>query len=157
MNSSDSLTDLDLLPLVMWITGIGASVWTQDGVYTSNWGVTLAMTGLTASTVVNAMVTGLIVFKIFKVAKDNTTSEEKSLDVTGGSKLRSAIFIIIESGMTLFAIQLARILLATLEPQTNATNDAYVLIAIIHPMLNVIISSVIVTVYFTDNVDLARA
>jgi hypothetical protein len=142
----------------MWMTGIGASVWTQDGVYTSNWGVTLAMTGLTASMVVNAMVTGLIVFKIFKVfhvAKDNTTSEEKSLGVTGGRKLRSAIFIIIESGMTLFAIQLARIVLATLEPSTNAENDAYALIAVIHQMLNVIISSVIV--YFTDNVDFARA
>ena len=66
----------------MWISVGFASVLTQDEVYTYNWGLTLVTTGLAASMVVNAMVTGLIVFKIFKVfrvAKDNTTLEEKSL------------------------------------------------------------------------------
>ena len=104
---------------------------------------------------VNALVTGLIVFRIFKVfreVKHVTTSDEKSLGVTGGGKLRSIIFIIIESGMALFAIQLARLVVAATGETTNAEADIYQLIVGIHEMLNVVISSVVVTLYSTDNV-----
>jgi hypothetical protein len=63
-----------------------------------------------ASIAVNALVTGLIVFKIVKVfleVKDTTTSVERTLGLgsTGGTKFRHVIFIIIESAMALFAIQ----------------------------------------------------
>ena len=110
---------------------------------------------------VNALVTGLIVFrisKVFREVKSVTTPDEKSLGVTGGGKLRSVIFVIIESGMTLFAIQLARLVFSILGVQTGAESNlnALVLITSIHGMLNVITSSVIVTLYFTDNVDLVR-
>jgi hypothetical protein len=104
---------------------------------------------------VNALVTGLIVFRIFKVfreVKGVTTSNEKSLGITGGRKLRSIIFIIIESGMTLFAIQLVRLVITATGPKTNAEQDIYNLIIGMHEMLNVVISSVIVTLYSTDNV-----
>ena len=73
-------------------------------------------------------------------------------DVTGGRKLRSVIFIIIESGMALFAIQLVRLVIAATGLGTDAQNDAYQLIVTIHEMLNVVISFVIVTLYSTDNV-----
>ena len=109
----------------------------------------------------NALATGFIVFRIFKVfreVKHNTTSDEKSLSITGGRKLDSIIFIIIESDMTFFVIQLARLILAVIEPSsTNGNVDAaYDLIISIHEMVNVIISPVMVTLCLTDNVDLAR-
>jgi hypothetical protein len=98
---------------------------------------------------VNALVTGLIVFRIFKVFRNSrglTTSAEKSLGVTGGGKLRSIIFVIIESGMTLFTIQLAR--LAISMRADDAAINALVLIANIHGMFNVIILSVFVTLFY---------
>ena len=82
------------------------------------WGNTLGLTGLAASMVVNALVTGLIVFKILKVfLQVKATSVEQifgSLSSTGGPKLRHIIFIIIESGMALFAIQLVRVVISSL-------------------------------------------
>jgi hypothetical protein len=48
-------------------------------------------------------------------------------DVTGGKKICSIIFIIIESGMALFAIQLARLVIAATEERTNAECNIYLL------------------------------
>jgi hypothetical protein len=66
--------------------------------------------------VVNTLVTGLIVFKILEVfLKFKPTSVERtlgSLSSTNGSKLRHILFIIIESGMALFVIQLVRIVVS---------------------------------------------
>src|SRR5882757_10088869 len=131
----------------MWIAGVGAQVIAADDILTqTEWGIILALIGLTASMTVNALVTGLIVFRIFKVFRQVnsiTTSDETSLGVTGGRKLCSIIFIIIESGMALFAIQLARLVLAFVELSKNDKIDTYLLIIGIHEMLNVIISSII--------------
>ena len=125
----------------MWIASGGANFIVQDSVDATKWGDILVLTGLTASMSVNALVTGLIVFRIFKVfreVKRVTTSDEISLGITGGRKLRSIIFIIIESGMALFSIQLARLVLALLNLSTTAENVAYQFFASIHEMLNVI-------------------
>ena len=102
--------------------------------------------------VVNALVTGMIVFKILKVFLEiKATSVEQtfgSLSSTGGGpKLRHIIFIIIESGMALFAIQLVRVVITSvLDAQGEATPPS-LLIALdfvisIHQALNVIIRSV---------------
>jgi hypothetical protein len=158
----DSLADLDLLPLVMWMaTAASNSVSVGQGqIYATDWAETLVLTSLTASMTVNAVVTGLIVlriFKVFRVSKGITTSWDKSLGVTRGGKLRSIIFVIIESGMTLFAVQLARLVIVSRGPgSTVADNDAYTIIPTTHEMLNVIISLVIGHLYFANNVDLAR-
>ena len=147
----DSLADLDLLPLVMWVASDGAELIVQNEVDETVWGIRLALTSLITSMTVNALVTGLIVFKISKVfreVKSVTTSEDKSLGITHGNKLRSVIFIIIESGMALFAIQLARVVLTIIAQSralTSAENYAFQFIIGIHTMANVIISSVIVT------------
>ena len=62
--------------------------------------------------VVNTLVTGMIVFRIFKVTGARpSNSIERTSGVTGGNKLRHVMFIIIESGMALFAVQLVRVLL----------------------------------------------
>jgi hypothetical protein len=126
----------------MWIAGSCPIFIAHAGqIDTTTWSNVLAPTSLAASMTVNALVTGLIVFRIFKVFREVK-------DGTGGRKLRSIIFIIIESGMALFAIQLARLVIAT----TNAEQDIYTLIVAIHEMLNVVISLIIVTLYSADNV-----
>jgi hypothetical protein len=137
----------------MWIASICPTFIAQGTLFTTAWGNILTIASLAASMTVNALVTGLIVFRIFKVfreVRNVTTSNEKSLGVTGGRKLRSIIFIIIESGMALFAIQLARLVIVATGLGKDAENDIYELIIGIHEMLNVVISSVIVTLYFTD-------
>ena len=139
----DSLVDLNLSLLVMWIASVGSGFIAQGGIYTSAWGNTLILTSLSASMTVNALVTGLIVFRIFRVfrvAKNNTTLDEKYLGVTGGSKLRSIMFIIIESGMALFAIQFARLVVTATGISTNTKGDILNLMIRTHEMLNVIIN-----------------
>jgi len=136
----------------MWIASLGAEFIGQGGIGAAEWGNIVILTGLTASMTVNSLVTTLIVFRIFKVfreVKSVTTSAEISLGITGGSKLRSIMFIIIESGMALFAIQLARVVLVTpgYSTDTEKVNDAYGVIVAIHEMLNVIICSIIFLLY----------
>ena len=102
--------------------------------------------------VVNALVTGLIVFKILMVLLEvKATYVEQnlgSLSSTGGPKLQHIIFIIIESGMALFAIQLIRIVISNLNqiqtgpPTPFNLTVAFNLVVSIHQMLNVIIKSV---------------
>jgi hypothetical protein len=118
---------------------------------------------------VNALMTGLIVFKILKVFLElKSTSVERtlgSLSSTGSSKLQHIIFIIIESGMALFAIQLVRVVLSTsLVAQTGGSEFAgplrhgLNLVIGIHQMLNVIIRSVRFYLFcFTDDIYLGRA
>jgi hypothetical protein len=96
---------------------------------------------------VNALVTGLIVYRIFKVfrkVQQGSTSAEKSLGVNGGRKYRSLIFVIIESGVALFAIQLFRVILSIPALLLNSTS-IYVasnFIIVTHQMLNVILTLV---------------
>ena len=95
----------------------------------------------------------LIVFKILKVflLQVNPILAELTLDSTGGTKLRHVIFVIIESGMTLFAIQLIRLVFGILpmEWSIDAVNYAIV----VNEMLNVIIRSVHIYFFcFTDKI-----
>ena len=98
--------------------------------------------------IVNPLVTGLIVFRILKVFQEvkTGTADDQILGVTGGSTLRRVIFIIIESGMALFSIQLARLVVTIVN--TDAAHDAFYLIGSIHEMLNVIIILVIATLFY---------
>ena len=140
----------------MWTIALGGQHVVQSQFVETLWSDVLQLAGLIASMTVNALATGLIVFRIFKVfrdVKDNTTSEEKSLGITGGTKLRSLIFVIIESGMALFAFQLARVVLAFVNGNVEV---AYDFIIGVHEMLNVIISLAVATLCFTNDVDLVR-
>ena len=103
----------------------------------------MALTGLAESMAVNALVTGLIVFKILKVFLEvNPILVELTLDSdsTGGTKLRHIIFVIIESGMTLLAIQLIRLVFVILPMEW--TIDASNYADVINNMFNVTIRSV---------------
>ena len=92
---------------------------------------------------VNALVTGMIVFRILKVTVGvEPTSVEQTLGSSGGNKFRHIIFIIIESGMALFAIQLVRVVLLFI-PQPVEQEDifqvAFDFVIAINQMFNVII------------------
>ena len=117
---------------------------------------------------VNTLVTGLIVFKILKVFLEvkaslvEQTSDSLSSNA-GGTKLRHIIFIIVESGMALFAIQLVRVVLTSLwaAQQTNTPVISSIVLNLfygIHEMLNVIIirSFLFYFFCFADNIYLAR-
>ena len=120
-------------------------------VYTAPWGSTMILTALAASMVVNALVTGLIVLKILIVFLEvKATSVGRTLGSlssnAGGSKLRHIIFIIIESGMALFAIQLVRVVLTSLRMLSvgytaggivTTVTIAYEFVVVIHQMVNV--------------------
>jgi hypothetical protein len=112
----------------------------------SAWGFQVAKTGFVLSMAVNILMTGLIVFRILKVfleVKAATTSVELTLGTTGGTKLRHVIFIIIESGMALFAVQLVCFVLNYLgRDQSDAVFLAYDLFIGIHQMFNVVTKSV---------------
>ena len=146
----DLLPDLNLLPLGIWL-GTDGSIYIADGsgsIQQTLWGVIAATISITFSMVVNALVTGLIVYKIFKAfrkVQQNSTSAEKSLGVIGGRKYRSVIFVIIESGMALFVIQLLRVILSI---PAAFYDSAPIFVALnyivaIHEMLNVIITLLI--------------
>ena len=119
-------------------------------------------TGLAASMAVNTLVTGMIVFRILKAMGIKPTSVERTLGSTGGNKFRNIIFIIIESSMALFAIQLVRVVLAFISvpvEQQPLVQAAYDIVIVINQMLNVIIITRFVHFffYFADNISLARA
>ena len=116
----------------------------------------MVITALAATMAVNTLVTGLIVFKILKVfleikrlKLEATTSDERtmgSLPVisTGGTKFQHIIFIIIESGMALFVIQLIRVVFSSvpIAVPTNSFTITWDMVVGIHEMLNVIMRSI---------------
>ena len=128
------------------------------------WGEILVITGLAASMAVNTLMTGMILFRILKVTRAiPITSIERTLGSTGGDNFRHVMFIIIESGMALFAVQLVRVLLVFI-PVRVKQQELFLIagnnIAItFNQMLNVIIIRSIHFYFFcfSDNIYLARA
>ena len=145
-----SLIQFRLLHLATWIASIAPLNIVQLQLSSQpHWSHTLLVFSLVASMAVNTLVTGLIVFKIFKTFREaKTRFSGPALSATDGSRLRSIIFILIESGMALFCIQVARM---TVTIYTDV--EVYDLVVGIHQMLNVIIRSITVACCFADNVD----
>ena len=103
------------------------------------WCEILVGAGLGISMTVNALATGLIVFRLFKVFREvRASSNKRILGATGGDTLRAIIFILIESGMALFSIQFARFMIILLYTNIRIW-ESYPLIVSAHEMLNVII------------------
>ena len=123
----------------------GSYVNVQVTLLKDGWGQKLIITSLALSMTVNTLATGLIVFRIFQVFREvKLTSEDQAFGASRGNKLRSTIFILIESGMALFLIQLARFVVSFLA-QNVAAYDTYQIIIGIHQQLNVIIRLVFLT------------
>jgi len=86
------------------------------------------------SLAVNAVVTGLILFRIFKVYWEvEPVLYEKFSNVTGGCKFRSIALALIESAMALFALQLTLFVCAILATEPSGV-VAYLTIGV-HQML----------------------
>ena len=81
---------------------------------------------------------------MFLEVKAANTSVERTLDSTGSTKLRHIIFVLIESGMTLLVIQIVRLVLVIIDPNTynGSVSDALQYFIAINEMFNVIIRSV---------------
>ena len=135
-------------------SGVVSGVVSEVVQYSDTWTMKLTLTGIIASMTVNALVTGLIVFKILKVfmeVKAARTSVERTfkLGSSGGTEFRHIIFVIIESGMALFAIQLVRVGLlippVQLQPVLIVPDSVVNLIIGINEVLNVIINLFITT------------
>ena len=140
INNLHSLSDFNLWFIAIWIAAGTLPLSIVQGQYAPDLSDTLIMAGLTLSMTVNALVTGLITFRIFKVFQDvkTATGDDQTLGVTSGSTLHRVIFIIIESGMALFSIQLTR--LVAIIAITDAATDVYYLISGVHEMFNVIMT-----------------
>ena len=100
---------------------------------------------------VNALMTSMIVFRIFKVtrAMPTTTSFDQTLGSTGGNKVRHIMFIIIESGMALLVIQVVRLVLGFISmeaAQRMGFRPFEGFVIVINQVLNVII--ILRTVFF---------
>ena len=108
----------------------------------------MTITSFAMSLTVNALVTGLIVFRITKVYWQvvKPAVAGKTFGATGGSRLRPVIFILIESGMALLCMQLAQMVLNVV--QTDAAIIVDQPIAYIVQMLNVITRSTIIVYFF---------
>ncbi|KAF8800726.1 hypothetical protein BYT27DRAFT_7116760, partial [Phlegmacium glaucopus] len=102
-----------IIPSILAFTFLGTtgSQYILSGeVVEADWGNWLGVASLAMSMTVNALVTGLIIFKIFKMYREvKSASDDQTLGATGGSKFRTVIFVLIESGMVLFSIQLVRL------------------------------------------------
>lgn len=100
-----------------------------------HWGYPVGLTSVFISLIVNAVVIGLIVLRILKVYWEvRSTFAGQTLGVGGAeAKVRSIIFIMIESGVALFAIQLVLFVL------TLCQSDAAKVIIGTHQMFNVIV------------------
>ena len=114
----------------------------------------LNLTALAATMAVNTLVTGLIVFKIIKAFLGVKRTVGSFSSAAERLNYQHIAFIIIESGMALFAAHLARIVVTILQEvftssiatfsiaTTYRLTLAFGLIVSFHQMLNVIISSV---------------
>ena len=127
----------------------------------SNWFATLYTTSFAASMAVNTLMTGLIVFRILKgtVLFGKPTLVERTLGLgstrsdnnnngNNTNKYRRTIFVIIESAMALFAIQLVRIVL-NYTPVPVGAQEVLMLgiqdiVVVFNQMLNVIIIIIII-------------
>ena len=108
----------------------------------------MTLTALAATMAVNTLVTGLIVFKILNAFLEVkvTSIEQKLGSAAGRPNYQHIAFIIIESGMALFAIHLVRMVLTSLFITRPLSSEgiiiAFDLVVSFHQMLNVIISFV---------------
>ncbi|KAF8797765.1 hypothetical protein BYT27DRAFT_7246945 [Phlegmacium glaucopus] len=88
--------------LVIWLAGNGSQIILSGQLVQPHWAQGMILAAVAVSMTVNALVTCLIVSKILKMyheVKSALGSDDQGLGATGGSKIRTAIFIVIESGM----------------------------------------------------------
>ena len=126
------------MPVALWIPGSVLLYTPFPG-----WVYLVTLTSFPISLTVDALVTGLIVFRILRVYLEVVKPTGSG---TGKSKLQPVIFMLIESGMALLCMQLADLVLFII--QTDSTLVVDQPIAYTLQMLSVTIKSVIITFFF---------
>ena len=135
------LADFRLRSLATWMAANGSTHILQHELADTRWGNRLTITSLSISLIINALVTGLIVLRILKVC---WIREDQTFALgIGGSKLRSIILLIIESGMTMFVIQLVRVVSTVFD-----LHGVYFIVGI-DQMLNVTINLAVTSFHVT--------
>ena len=140
--------------LATWITAGGSEEilpgYQISGSIQDSLGNTMTLTALAATMAVNTLVTGLIVFKILKVFLGFKRTLGSFSSVAGSPNYQHIAFIIIESGMALFAAHLVRIVISTLLDANPFPSSgmllAFSLVVYFHQMLNVIIRSLFISI-----------
>ena len=120
----------------------------------ADWGWILIATSLGMTLVVNVIVTGLILFRIIKVLLEAEPIWYKKLGaMSGGRKIRSFIWVFIESAVVLFIAQ-AVLVVSTAVTVTRETNNVTTVVFSIHQML--LVSSLTLFILL-NNIDDASA
>ena len=136
-----SFANSTLSPLVMWMASLAGNSISAGEIVSATWCTNVTTASLVLSMTLNALVTSLIVYKIFVVFREfkvDTSSDKISLGVTRGGKHRYVMFVIIESGMILFLVQFARVVSTALKTNGPASHlNAFNFIVSFHVMLNV--------------------
>ena len=156
------------MPLATWLASATTNENATNEDIVNYWPNTVFITGLAVSMAVNTLATGMIVFRILKATGVRPISFERNLGSSRDNKFRHIIFIIIESGMALFAIQLVRVVLgfisvpesSLIRPGSSLTRVGVLdIVIVINQILNVIIirSVHFYFFYFADNICLDRA
>lgn len=152
------------VPLALWLACANASTILPDQILQAQWGTWMGVAAIVLSMIVNALMTGLIVFRILKVKPFTRVKPElhpsgdplqtlSSLGSYSGFKYWSVLSIIIESGMALFCVQLIRVVLQVIDILEMTSSDvplnALEIVIPIHEILNVstIKTSIITTSY----------
>lgn len=132
-------SNLPVLCLAIWIAGVSSTYISSNKLLVApQWANTANRILPAIPLIVNGVVTGLIVFKIFKVFQGiEMISNEQHLSAAGGRKLWSVIFALVESGLAFFSFQLAQLVLGIL-PGNIAFRVNYITSSITQ-MINVII------------------
>ena len=136
------------LPLGTWLATIVEYyyiVWQGRNVTATSQGV--IVTSLVLPLITNAVVTGLIVFRIFKVyryTKPILYNQGATFRIR--SKFRPIMLMLIESGMLLFSIQLVRLIVGVVP--TTAANLVYQPVSIMQQMFYVIIMSLCFFIFY---------
>jgi len=120
--------------LGLWMASIGSTTLSDNEFSTATWVNAVTWSSLVMSICVNAIVTGMIVFKIVGVYQDAKPLYNDPFAASGGSKLRSIIFIVVESALTLLCVQVINLVLNIL-PSLPALHG-YQVISFIYQMLN---------------------
>ena len=135
------LAEFRLRSLATWMAANGSTHILQHELADTRWGHILSITSLSISLIINAVVTGLIVLRILKVC---WIREDQTFGLgIGGTKLRSIIFLIMESGVMMFLIQLIRVITTIFD-----LHGVYFIVGI-DQMLNVIINLAVTSFHIT--------
>ena len=102
-----------LLLIALWLATSGIAYRDLGQLSNAFWKDAVIRASLAISLTLYTLVTGLIVFKIFRVYQNTMPLYDQNRAFSGRSKLLPVIFVLIESDMAMFVIELIRLVVST--------------------------------------------